>query len=246
MATTDQRARRNVRISKSGRTVSAFLAINPGFRSALESETGGVVDGREEIPEGERAITERLLEALTPRLTLIEWTSRERGKRGGSLSRLAADLLSVPLTRETRQTHAHKAELRKLEEYSQGKYKNASGARRQRIAALAGGEADNPYTTVSSGGGAATRGARVTLTVRGDWSISADVRKYEKKHTEPERHPSPVHEVLESGGNGFTEAVQAWLEYVTGATVDLDHVYSLNIQATVHSAGLAQRLGLRS
>lgn len=246
MATIDERARKNVRIAKSGRTVSAFLAINPGLYSRTESEQGGAREGSAEIPVGEQAITESFLAALTPRLTLIEWTSREREKRGGSLARLAADLLGVPLTRETRQTATYKAELRKLEEYSQGKYKNASGPRRERIAALAGAEEGNPYTTVSNGRGAVTREARVTLTVRGDWQISQDVRKYEKKHTEPERHPSPVHDVLANGGHGLTEAVRAWLEYVTGATVELNRVYSLNIQATVHSASLAQRLGLRS
>ncbi len=91
----------------------------------------------DELGHAQGALTRRIRAEIPTGAGLLAWLRAATTRRSGSLPQLAADLLGLPLTPATRQDKAFKAELRKLEEYRQGKYKSAAKERGARILNLA-------------------------------------------------------------------------------------------------------------
>ena len=165
---------------------SLFLAVTPGFRHARRSPERAVGRDAPEVAAAEQAIWGRLGRELGfARLSLQEWV-KEAGAAAGGLPKLAAELLGIPFPATHKERRANKpfaAELRKLQEYAEGKYQNASGARRERIKALGG--PGNPYASqealISS-----VRGVQIAVAGHGDLLIAGyDARSDSGRHTDP-------------------------------------------------------------
>jgi hypothetical protein len=162
------------------------------------------------------------------------------------MARLAADLLGMdrlprrvpghPRGRQSPEWRRYDAELRKLEEYRQGKYRQARGERRSRIAALGG--TGNPYGPVAPLRGR-LGGYRIALGARADWRISEDWRPFEWKHMSPESGLvwGPAHAALANGVQGLLDALITVLNVEYGADLVIDaedhegRVYALQVQA---------------
>lgn len=231
----------NVRVSRSARSVALSIATNEDWTPRTEDPDGGMPPSDPRLDTAEHALILRYWHEIGERLTLQGWVRRERAKRGGSLPRLAADLLGLeripkrdPKRTERQQSPVYllyRNELRKLEEYSQGKYKSASGARQSRIAMLPGAEEGNPYAPVSMLAGESLPRHALTFAVRGDWKISEDTQYFTVKHTIEETYPSPLHDVVLAGGAGFIGVVVAEFSEEIGQAVDLLRVYGLSLQS---------------
>ncbi len=248
-----------VRVDRNARVISLSIAINDNWEPPDQEVDypGGVPDEDSQIATASRMLARRLDTEIGGVLTLRQWVIQERSARGGGgrgMARLAADLLGLPniprrvagLARgkQSPEWRRYDAELRKLEEYAQGKYRRAAGARRERIAALGG--AGNPYLPAPPFG---ERLERYTITpgARADWRISEDFQPFALKHHEPESGITwgPAHEVIKNGGVGLPQDADANLLDVLiailtneiGQTPLIDaadhegHVYSLAIQA---------------
>ena len=204
--TEEQKVAKLVYVNDSFGHLCFDLATNPEWEPDYIDESLGVTyqtDQGEDIidpqvPIAEKALALRVEQELAPRLTLQEWVivqeQRLGGERRSGLPRLAAALVGITYTREAiefinnerdvtgKKLNAYRNELRKLEEYKQGKYKNASGERRERIANLKGGEIGNPYAESNVIFHATMRSKRpVTIGVTGLWMFSKTyvVRKYD-------------------------------------------------------------------
>lgn len=213
-----------------GRLV-CMLPVSSDFADTRESRSGGVDASAAEVDTAEQAIVRRFRSELAgERKALREWVLREK-RVYGSLPSLAARLLGVSLGRDIRRDRAFKAELRKLEEYAQGKYRGARGERRNRIAALGG--PGNPYTTADQLAIANLAETTAQLGVRGDWQISGDLQHYALKHTEEMESPSEVHMVLAGTGTGFCDTVADLFSEEIGQTAALVTVFGLHIQAVL-------------
>lgn len=231
----------NVRVSRSARSLALSIATNPDWDPRTESRDGGMSPANPALMTAERALILRYWHEIGERLPLQGWVQRERAKRGGSLPRLAADLLGLeripkrnPKRTEREQSLAYlsfRNELRKLEEYAQGKYKSAAGARQSRIAMLPGAEEGNPYTPVSILAGESLPRHALIFAVRGDWQISEDTQYFTVKHTIEETYPSMLHDVAFAGGSGFIDAVIAEFSEEIGIEVSLTRVYGLSLQS---------------
>jgi hypothetical protein len=249
-----------VRVDRNHRTIALSIAINPDWEPDHEQDyPGGVSDEHPQIATASRMLARRLDTEIGGQLTLRQWVIRERGARGGGgrgMARLAADLLGLPTVprrvpglargKQSPEWRRYDAELRKLEEYVQGKYRSAAGARRERIANLGGAEAGNPYRPAPPFADRLER-YTITLAARADWRISEDFQPFSLKHHEPESGLvwGPAHEVLKNGGAGLLDSPDANLLDVLiailtneiGQTPLIDaadhegHVYSLHVQA---------------
>jgi hypothetical protein len=244
-----QRADKAIRPGRSERSRTLTLATNPQFRPAApidmntpaEDETAGTAYLDDPEPTiAEAAIADRFIREIATTVALPnlqDWVQAQKAERGG-LPRLAADMLHLPLSRETRQRKDFRAELRKLEEYAQGKYKSARGPRRARIAELMA-DRPSPYMPPTRAAQQAIR--RVTdlvLIVVGDWAISGDLHMGTGRTIE-ENHPSDSHTVLLNGGHGFIqEVIRAYRAAIrhrkaggpSRASVELLRVRGLRVQ----------------
>ncbi len=221
-----ERVARLVVVNESAGHICFDLATNPGWTPDYIDEELGIPyydEDAEEIAEepqvriAEEALALRVEQVVAPRMTLQEWIEAQVQRLGGEgragLPRLAAALLGIAYTRQDiesvnnardasgRKRNAYRNELRKLEEYRQGKYKNASGERRERIANLKGGEIGNPYAESNVIFQAVMRRARpVSIGVTGEWKFSSTymVRKYD---TQPGETASAKTVLLNQGDN---------------------------------------------
>ena len=198
--------------------ISLQLATNKNWEPEYEDDyPSGVPESAAELSTGGQALSRRLHAAISGNLSLAAWVRREEEKRGGDgkgLSRLAADLLGMPTipkrekgkrySEQSADWKRHTAELRKLQEYRQGKYQNATGERRERIRTLAGAQEQNPYGPPLSFRQALLHYA-IALGVRADWRISDDYQPFTLKHTRPENAPSDAHAMLAKGGRTFLQ-----------------------------------------
>jgi hypothetical protein len=248
-----------VRVDRNARVISLSIAINPDWEPPDQEQDypGGVPDEDPQIATASRMLARRLDMEIGGLLTLRAWVIQESGQRGGGgrgMARLAADLLGLPTIprriaglargKQSEEWRRYDAELRKLEEYRQGKYRRAAGARRERIVALGG--AGNPYSPAPPFGDRLAR-YTITLGARADWRISEDFQPFSLKHHDPESGVAwgPAHEVLKNGGVGLAGDADATLLDVLiailtneiGQTPFIDasdhegHVYSLACQA---------------
>lgn len=238
-----QVARDIVRVDESPRTLAITLATNPGWDPIGQDPTGGVEPGDPEVPVAERALILRYWQEISgrSRLSLQAWVKREQEKRGGSLPRLAADLLGLdsiprrdPKRPEREQSPSYlgyRNELRKLQEYAQGKYKTAAGARQERIALLPSAEAGNPYAPLSIVAGAVLPRTALVFAIRGDWQISDDTQLFALKHTIEYPYPSPLHDIAFTGGQGVIRTVIQEFSEEIGESAELLKVYALGLQS---------------
>jgi hypothetical protein len=248
-----------VRVDRNRRAIALSVAINPDWEPPDQEVDypGGVPDEDAQIATASHMLARRLDTEIGGVLTLRAWVAQERSARGGGgrgMARLAADLLGLPTVprrlygrprrEQSPEWRRYDAELRKLEEYAQGKYRQAAGARRQRIAALGG--AGNPYLPAAPFGDRLAR-YTITLAARADWRVSEDFQPFSLKHHEPESGIAwgPAHEVLKNGGVGLAGNSDATLLDVLIAILTNEigqiplidaadhpgHVYSLHVQA---------------
>ena len=242
-------------------SISLAIAINTDWDPETERDyPSGTPETAPEVGTGGQALARRLQQIIAGPLPLVAWIQREEGKRGGDgkgLSRLAADLLglsTIPkrakgLTykEQSDDWKRHAAELRKLQEYRQGKYQNATGERRERIRRLAGAQEQNPYGPPLSFRQALLHYA-IALGVRADWRISEDYQPFTLKHTHPADAPSDAHAMLATGGRTFLQTFidifQEGIEVGQSLIIDADdrpgHVYGLQIQARRTTPGAAR------
>lgn len=238
-----QVARDNVRIDESPRSLALSLATNPDWDPIGQDPAGGIEPGDPEVPTAERALILRYWQEISARnrLSLQAWVKREQDKRGGSLPRLAADLLGLATIprRDRAKTEreqspsylGYRNELRKLEEYRQGKYKTAGGARQERIALLPSAEDGNPYAPVAIIAGAVLPRQALVFAVRGDWQISEDIQLFALKHTIEYPYPSALHAIAFTGGQGFIRTVVEEFSQEIGIDVELTRVYAVGLQS---------------
>ncbi len=251
--TDEQRVARLVYVNESYGHLCFDLATNLEWEPDYIDESLGVTYQGEEgeyiidpqVPIAEKALALRVEQELAPRLTLQEWViAQERrlgGERRGGLPRLAAALVGIVYTREAiefinnerdatgKKLNAYRNELRKLEEYKQGKYKNASGERRERIANLKGGEIGNPYAESNVIFQAVMRSKRpVTLGVTGLWKFSQTyaVRKYD---TSPQE-TAFAKTVLLNNGYNHVETVIASVNEGANVGTQLLMIYALHAE----------------
>jgi hypothetical protein len=203
-----ERAAQRVKHSQVGHSHRLWIPVTPGFQRASESQHQGVGSNSPEAAAAQAAICNRLLRELgVYRLPLREWVQAVAA--GGSLPQLAARLVGMPLNRETRQSKPYKAEVRKLQEYAQGKYRDARGARRERIAAIGG--PGNPYSSDRELL-RPLRGGSIRIGARADWQISSQLQAFAMKAPDAEHWPSDAHRVVQDGGEGL-------LDYIADNTV---------------------------
>lgn len=212
------RARALVRISHPdiADAVTYTLAVNDGFNDEHITRGGGVdYPKAPEVDTAEGAIADAFNEDIGSLRAWLGWASRATG---GGLPGLAARLLDVPLNSATRADKTYKAELRKLEEYRQGKYKNASGARRARIIAL---------------NARLLREGKVNIKVLGDWVITSGKggKPQGKKFHWWTVEDTPENiSILDAGGRGFCGWAAVNYSNVTQSIVELERVYALQIE----------------
>lgn len=222
--TLEQLADAKIRVTTVGQSRRLFLATRPRFDRVAESASDGVSPDSGERAAGEQAICRRLLRELgVYRLPLAEWITAVAA--GGSLPRLAARLVDLPLSSETRKDKRYKAELRKLQEYAQGKYKNATGARRARIAAIGG--PGNPYSSDAALRAPLGR-STIRIMARGDWLISQDSQKFSLKGPPPESDPSEPHAIVEKDAQRFIDYIAE--ETIPYQFMEIERLYSLRIE----------------
>lgn len=238
-----QIAQDNVRIDESPRSLALSLATNPDWDPIGQDPAGGIEPGDPEVPIAERALILRYWQEISGRnrLSLKAWVKREQDKRGGSLPRLAADLLGLdtiprrdPKKTEREQSASYlgyRNELRKLQEYAQGKYKTAAGARQERIALLPSAEAGNPYAPLAVVAGAVLPRTALVFAIRGDWQISDDTQLFALKHTIEYPYPSPLHDIAFTGGQGFIRTVVEEFSEEIGQSAELLKVYAIGLQS---------------
>lgn len=213
------RARALVKIShpEVAEAVTYTLPVNDGFADDFINRAGGVDYPRApEVGEAERAIAQVFNEDIGSLRAWVSWAARTTG---GGLAGLAAALLGMPLNATTRADKAYKAELRKLEEYRQGKYKSASGPRQQRIQDL------NAKLL--------RRGAEINLKVLGDWTVTSGkggMPRTRAFHWWKADDSAGNIDLLDAGGAGFCEQVRFHYERFTQSMVTLEHVYALQIE----------------
>lgn len=212
------RARRLVTIRRHdlAEAVTYTLPVNPDFADESINYAGGVdYPKAPEVAEAERAIVAVFNGEIGPLRAWVDWAAKVVG---GGLPGLAARLLGMPLNAETRKDKTFKAELRKLEEYRQGKYKSASGVRQERLLAL---------------NSKLLRQDTLHLKVLGDWEIESGkggLPQVRPHHWGIEEDTDEAKYVLDRGGGGFCAVVEYAYARLTKSTVKLLHVYALQIE----------------
>ena len=234
-----ERAAALVQIRETGRTVIASLVINRGFRDGVERDGkhgGGVDPDARETFVAEEAIARAFLDALgdSP-LSLGSWFSQQAAARGG-MRQLAADLLGLPLNRETRSRKDFKAEVRAVERYVKGDQQAAprSKERIERIRSLQGhgAQAGNPLLSAGERmAGAVSRLRMIVLGVQADWLVSAQKDEHQWKRTDPEPASGANAQVIQDNGTGLITTVEQWIGFVSGAETTVERCFGVQIQA---------------
>ncbi len=236
-------AREGVRANEGYGFVTCFLATNPGLRDFEEDATKGIpnddADGHaRDLRAAERALIERLHAELAFRDTLQLWARRETARRGGSANLARALIEAQPKPgrfKSDREARAeYKAQLRKVEEWKQGKYTTPSGINRARVALLRG-SLDQEAARLIEAPNARGMGVPVTLAVRGDWVAYRGDEPFTRKIAQDDEPGSAVHAVVADQGHGLIAAVHnavalEALHKGEESDVELHQVYSLYVQ----------------
>lgn len=172
------------------------LPVNPGFDEPNTPDRARGVDypGASENVQAEQGIARRVIKSLQPD-NLEHWIRGQIARRGGAAD-VARSLLAMNTPNATRAQY--RAQLRKVEEWRQGKYKKAAGGNAARVGLLRLKEAKD-----------------LVIGVRGLWLLPSRTKstemeeRYHVFNSDPREtaHVQAAMDALRLDGAGFISSV---------------------------------------
>jgi hypothetical protein len=192
------------------------LPVNPGFAepNVVDKTRGVEYPGASENVYAEQGIARRVIASLQPP-NLESWIRGQIARRGGA-GNVARALLARTTPNATKAQY--KAQLRKVEEWRQGKYKKAAGGNALRVGLLR------------------LEGARhLVIGVRGLWQI--DEKEFFRVFNSDPRETAHVQAALDAlrlDGAGFISAViDIANEYTQPYQAQLLNTHELRVEVNV-------------